>query len=385
MTTPRILFVDDEPRILEGIENLLFDHTEWETVFAASGEAALHTLRTEGPFDVLVTDMRMPGMDGLDLLQRVLREHPHMMRIVLSGDAEKQKALKALSIAHQYLAKPCDEKSLVATLRRALRIGTVVEDDHLRRNLGMISETPHDQQWLRHVRELASDKDCGVPEIARAIAADVGLATKVVQAASSAIFGGARVTTVAAAVQRVGMDGVRALALAMELFGRLPISNAFLEDRDRCLKIASVAAAICTEAGDSEHAYLCALLHDLGTLTLRSQLPARVARCAEMRSRGVLSIVEIENLEFGIDHGRLGAEILELFEMTDIAHVIRHHHLPSRSGGPARLDAMAALHIAEAVYDEHLGLPLDVDQEFLEALGPLAEMTLFRARRLVRA
>lgn len=385
MSTPRILFVDDEQRVLEGIENLLFDHMEWEATFAPSGEAALHTLRTAGPFDVLVTDMRMPGMDGLDLLQHVLHEQPHMMRIVLSGDAEMQRAMQALTIAHQYLAKPCDEKSLVTTLQRALRVRTVVEDDQLRRNLGMISETPHDQQWLRRVRELASDQNCSISEVARAIAADVGLATKVVQAASSAIFGGARVTTVAAAVQRIGLDGVRALALAMELYGRLPSSNAFVEDRDRCLKIASISAAISTASEDSEHAYLCALLHDLGTLTLRSQLPARVARCNDLRSRGELSLVEIENLEFGIDHARLGAEILELFEMTDIADVIRHHHLPSRSGRPARLDAMAALHIAEAVYDEHLGLPLDIDTDFMAALGPLAEMTLFRARRLVQS
>lgn len=382
---PRILFVDDEQRILEGIENLLFDHTEWDTAFKLSGEEALETLRTEPPFDVLVTDMRMPRMDGLELLQVVHREQPHMMRIVLSGDAEVERAMRAFTIAHQYLAKPCEETSLVSTIRRALRIRAVVQDDQLRRNLGSISEAPHDQKWLRYVSQLASKPDSSTSEVARAVAADVGLATKVVQAASSAIFGGPRVTTVAAAVQRVGLDCVRALALAMELYGRLPSSHALDEDRDRCLKIASVAAAICTASSDGEHAYLCALLHDLGSLTLRSQLGERVERCEALRAEGTLSLVEIERREFGIDHAALGAEILELFDLPDIANVVRHHHLPSRSGRPARLDALAALHIAEAVYDEHAGLPLDIDHAFLEALGPLAEMTLFRARRLVRS
>ena len=249
----------------------------------------------------------------------------------------------------------------------------------------MISETPHDHQWLGHVRELAISKTCSIPEISRAIAADVGLATKVVQAASSAVFGGARVATVASAVQRIGLNGVGALALALQLYGRLPVSTAFHEERDRCLKIASVAAAICTAPEESEHAYLCALLHDLGTLTLRNQLPERAARCNALRSEGMMSLVESELLEFGIDHAVLGAEILDLFQLSDIAEVVRHHHLPSRSGRPARLDALAALHIAEAVYDEHAGLPLDVDRAFLEALGPLAETTMFRARRLVQS
>jgi len=182
-------------------------------------------------------------------------------------------------------------------------------------------------------------------------------------------------------VQRIGLDGVRALALAMELYSRLPTTKQFREERDRCLRIASVAAAICTE--DSEHAYLCALLHDLGTLTLRSLDHVRVARCADLRAKGELSIVEIERAEFGIDHAALGAEILELFEMSDIADVVRHHHLPSGAGRPPRIDALAALHIAEATYDQSVGLPLDIDLAFLDSLGPLAEMTLFRARRLV--
>ncbi|MEJ7597733.1 MAG: HDOD domain-containing protein [Kofleriaceae bacterium] len=382
---PRLLFVDDEPRILEGIENALFDHPEWDATFVTSGDAALTVLRGAPAFDVLITDMRMPGMDGLDLLHHVLHGYPHMMRVVLSGDAEMQRAMQALSIAHQYLAKPCDEEALVKTIQRALRIRTVVSDDQLRRRLGMISETPHDRQWLRHVRELAVDPEASISEVARAVAADVGLATKIVQAASSVIFGGAKVTTVAAAVQRIGLDGVCALALAMELYSRLPISNAFLEDRERCMQIAGIAAAICTAPEVGEQAYLCALLHDLGTLTLRSQLPERFDRCTALRAETGQSLVDIEHAEFGIDHAVLAAEILELFQMTEVANVVRYHHRPSASARTGRVDALAALHIAEAVYDESIGLAPDLDADFLDALGPLAEMTLFRARRLARS
>ena len=62
---------------------------EWHMEFASSAAAALEIL-AEGPFDAVVTDMRMPGMDGAALLEEVKRRHPHMVRIVLSGQAVRR-------------------------------------------------------------------------------------------------------------------------------------------------------------------------------------------------------------------------------------------------------------------------------------------------------
>src|SRR5713226_9458509 len=107
-----ILFVDDEPRILDGLQRTLqVQHLPWEASFALGGEAALALLETR-PFDVIVADMRMPQMDGATLLTRVRQQFSHVARIVLTGYTEFDTALRAVPVAHQSLAKPCDPDML---------------------------------------------------------------------------------------------------------------------------------------------------------------------------------------------------------------------------------------------------------------------------------
>jgi YesN/AraC family two-component response regulator len=115
----RILFVDDEPRVLDGLRRLLRgQRAEWEMAFADGGESALSEL-ARAPFDVIVTDMRMPGIDGAALLQVVKERHPQVVRVVLSGYAEPDVARAAAAIAHHYLLKPCDPAALKAVVEGA--------------------------------------------------------------------------------------------------------------------------------------------------------------------------------------------------------------------------------------------------------------------------
>ena len=108
----RILFVDDDPRILEELRDMLRPQRhDWEMAFAPSGDAAL-ALMQASPFDVIVSDMRMPGMDGAALLARVRQEYPQVVRIVLSSHTELSTALRVVPVAHQFLAKPCDAEML---------------------------------------------------------------------------------------------------------------------------------------------------------------------------------------------------------------------------------------------------------------------------------
>jgi YesN/AraC family two-component response regulator len=116
----RILFVDDEPRVLEGLERMLYRlRREWEMVFVSSGRDALQRL-SESEYDVLITDIRMPEMMGTALLERVGKSHPQVFRIILSGTEDEEITIRAAALAHQYLAKPCDAKVLRATVEQAL-------------------------------------------------------------------------------------------------------------------------------------------------------------------------------------------------------------------------------------------------------------------------
>lgn len=123
----RILFVDDEARVLSGLRRQLFARRgEWDMEFVESGPAALESLARQ-PADVLVSDMRMPGMDGAQLLGCVARKHPRVVRLVLSGHADPDRVQVARSCAHQYLHKPCPPDTLQAEIVRALGVRATLD------------------------------------------------------------------------------------------------------------------------------------------------------------------------------------------------------------------------------------------------------------------
>jgi DNA-binding NtrC family response regulator len=118
----RILFVDDDPNLLTGLQRLLRpQRREWDMTFVDGGEAALAVL-SKGPYDVIVTDARMPKMDGLALLEEVRRRYPEIRRILLSGQTEISLTLRAMGLVHQFLPKPSDPEALRVAIERACTV-----------------------------------------------------------------------------------------------------------------------------------------------------------------------------------------------------------------------------------------------------------------------
>src|SRR5262249_55795436 len=115
----KLLFVDDERNVLEGLHRMLHGlRGEWEMQFALSGQQAL-ALMAKQDFDVIVSDLLMPGMSGAQLLQEVMTRHPDTIRVVLSGHVDDQLSMRALGVTHQYLSKPCTPELLKSTVVRA--------------------------------------------------------------------------------------------------------------------------------------------------------------------------------------------------------------------------------------------------------------------------
>jgi response regulator RpfG family c-di-GMP phosphodiesterase len=117
----RVLFVDDEPPVLEGYQRLL--RREFAVETALGGEQGLATIKARGPFALVVSDMRMPGMDGVQFLSRVKQMAPDTVRMVLTGQADMQAAMNAVNEGNifRFLTKPCDK----ITLSRAVTTGLV--------------------------------------------------------------------------------------------------------------------------------------------------------------------------------------------------------------------------------------------------------------------
>jgi response regulator RpfG family c-di-GMP phosphodiesterase len=118
--TDRILCVDDDANILQGYQRAL--RKEFDISTATGGEDALVKMREQGPFAVVVSDMRMPGMDGVQLLARVKQESPDSVRIMLTGNADQQTAMDAVNEGNifRFLTKPCTAEHLGQALRAGL-------------------------------------------------------------------------------------------------------------------------------------------------------------------------------------------------------------------------------------------------------------------------
>jgi YesN/AraC family two-component response regulator len=131
----RVLFVDDEPEVLEGLRNLLHkQRREWDMAFVGGGAAALEEMKT-APFDVVVSDVRMPGIDGVELLRRVKDDYPSTARIVLSGHTDPESMRKLSPIANRFLTKPCDSDTLRSAIQRVCELdradGNCLHSDYL--------------------------------------------------------------------------------------------------------------------------------------------------------------------------------------------------------------------------------------------------------------
>jgi len=215
----QILFVDDEPNVLDGLRVLLRKYRhEWSMEFALGGPQAL-ALLADRAFDVVVTDLRMPGVDGLTLLKHLREHHPQTIRIVLSGDPERTTALAAVPHAHQSLTKPCRAGEIEGVLARASVLGALIGDPEVRAAIGRLDELPSlPATYARLVRVFEDEQSC-TADVAEVVGSDLAVTAKVLQLANSAFFGsGRQVTSVAQAIPLMGWETVKTVTLTTELF-----------------------------------------------------------------------------------------------------------------------------------------------------------------------
>ena len=240
----RILFVDDESRVLDGLKRSLRSKRDvWEIAFAASGTAAIEELQ-RGQFDVVVSDMRMPNMDGAEFLHRVAAIQPQAARIVLSGQMEEDAATRAATVAHRFLNKPCEPAALEAAIARTLDLRDLLGSEELRLCVGGMVTLPSLPTACVALNRVLGDKNRSIADVSAIVEADVGMAAKVLQLVNSAFFGASRrVSDVQQAVSYLGMNTIRNLVMVQSLFRELggsDLVNAELEQQ-HCLLASRIA------------------------------------------------------------------------------------------------------------------------------------------------
>ncbi len=262
----RIVFVDDDEFLLDGLrDGLRARRHHWAMSFMSSGEEALASLEDEPP-DVLISDLRMPGMDGATLLELARDRCPAAIRIVLSGHADIKMVARAAGAAHRLIAKPCETSELVRVIERSCALqdlATRVELD--RRPIGA-SALPSVPRLYVQLTELLTSGNAGAADIARVVETDIAMAAKVLQLANSAYFGRrSPISKVSEAVAYLGFETLRALVLHTEAVSEFrvdpPIPGFELETLQRhCTRVARVAAALAAQTGAGPSSFTAGLL-----------------------------------------------------------------------------------------------------------------------------
>ena len=210
-----ILFVDDERAVLEGLRLRLRRHRKtWNMRFVESGAAALAAL-AETHVDVVVTDLTMPHMDGVELLRRVREAHPDTVRIMLTGSTEPAAARRALGVAHQLVAKPCDAETLQRKISVCVDLRNDLSAPDLRAFVGRIQNLPPVPRLYARLSAVLDDRRAGSRDVSDVLAEDPAMCAKLLHVVNSAFFRLQRkITDVASAVSYLGVESVRALTLS---------------------------------------------------------------------------------------------------------------------------------------------------------------------------
>jgi HD-like signal output (HDOD) protein len=379
----RILFVDDEVLILEGLRARLHRMGQsWEMTFAESGARALQELEAH-PYDVIVSDMRMPSMDGSQLLRIVSERWPETIRIVLSGFSEMQQTMRLVPIAHQFLSKPCQPAELENVIDRCLALQKVLKEPALRAVVGRVQRLPAVPRTFAKLQSAMANEAVTCHEVAGIVAADPPVAAKFLQLANSAFFRlSRRITNIEQAVTHLGFSNARNIVLSAEVFsgwsGKSAHTAVDLERlQQHSQRVADIASALTARMPISDEAILAALVHDIGYWVLIQECPRELEQSLTLALERGISLREAELQVIGSTHAEIGAYLLGIWGLPcSVIEAVAHHHAPTRVA-QAGFDVLAALAVAVALAasDEtapfHRSLVRDdaVGAGYLESLG----------------
>jgi putative nucleotidyltransferase with HDIG domain len=353
----RVLFVDDDSRVLEGLQdNFARSRPTWEAVFAGSGEAALEEFRKRS-FDVIVSDLRMPGMGGIALLDEIRKLYPEAVRIFLSGQPEPEVGLRLVPVCHQFLAKPCDAGSLLSVVDRACWLQDLVPNGTLTKVIGGISRLPALPSLYVELQRLIAEDQGDPSNIARVVGQDVAMSAKVLQILNSTYFAlSRRITAIEQAVVYLGVPTIQQLVLASVFDGATLRPRCGVELgrlRDHALLTAAIARNMFLEdRTQASLAWTAGMLHDVGKLVLGSGLPDHLPAALDLASRSSRPLFEAEQELYGVTHSEIGAYVLGLWGLPQaIVEAVANHHHPAR-GCPRGLDLTIAVYVASALANE---------------------------------
>jgi HD-like signal output (HDOD) protein/CheY-like chemotaxis protein len=382
MPKKNILFVDDETNILAGLKRMLRSmREEFNLQFAESGKEALALMETT-KFHVVVADMRMPGMDGAELLTIIQERYPYSIRIMLTGQAQEESILRTVGVVHQFLAKPCEPENLKAMLQKASALHDRISHPAMKKIVSKLGTLPSLPQVYAKLRKATQKPDVSVAEVAAIVEEDMGMSVKVLQLVNTAFFGlFQKVDSPARAVNLLGLETIKNLSLGVGAFSEVKASSKIFSLQrlwTHSMTVGTLAKKIAlSESGDKDlidNCFITGLLHDIGKLVLLAKMADKYEEAILLAQGKNIPLRMAEKEIFETTHEDIGAYLMGLWGMPGpvVEAISFHHHLtdyPENVFSPA-----IAAHVADVLYYENLpneivGAPHELDINYLQPLG----------------
>jgi HD-like signal output (HDOD) protein len=338
----RVLFVDDEKNALDALRRTLRPHQgEWEMQFLDDPSKAVQACEAFAP-DVVITDLKMRGTDGISLLSELIRRGSPAVKVVMSGLASERAFVETLGVANQYLLKPVDRNVLVGVIQRAKELKEWLERPEVRAAVTECAPLPTLPHVYQQIVE-AVRREASLAEIGEIAAQDPSITASVLQIANSAYFAPRHpISSVKLAASFLGLELLRPIVLFASLGVKLAGDPVILRRlqavwRDS-LEVAQIARAIAVAENRSRdeavEAFSLGILHDIGSLAIsRRRDPVDLGSLALSAGK---SADEIERDTSKISHCDVGACILNSWGLPDNAvAVAAWHHDARRLAGEA--------------------------------------------------
>lgn len=385
----RLLFVDDEIMVLDGLRRALHGmQKEWEMHFVDNASAALQALDKE-LYDAVVSDMRMPLMDGAQLLEQVKQRYPDVVRMILSGQSSREAVYCSIAPAHQFLSKPCDPQELVARLSQAFAMRDLLSNQSIKTVISRLRSIPSLPTLYLELTAALRSEEPSLAQIAKIISKDVGMEAKILQLANSAFVGASgRVSSLVQALSLIGTETVRTLVLSVHVFSQLDSNAQAVASLpalwDHSVAVSSLAQRIASSEGCAkamvEESFTAGLLHDIGKVVLLAEMPREYHQIFEKNS-GANQHLELERL--GCTHAEVGAYLMSIWGLPlPLVHAVAFHHHPSDTA-ETQFSSLTAVHAANAIASATdvslLNHDIELDLNYLHRLGLREKEALWRS------
>lgn len=389
MSDKRILIAVADSEAREELRQAFGEH--WQVTLAASGTAALAEMEKQ-PCDVLVADLDLPEIDGAELLNQTRKKYPNSVLFILAAEADKERVMKNVLGAHQFLTKPCDKATLKSAIERALALDIFIANNKMRELVARIRTFPTVPSLYLEVLTALKSPNSTTEQIGAIIAKDMAMMTKLLQVLNSACFGlPRRITNPAEAVGILGFEAVKSMVMTIKLLNQYDKIKPVYFSVDRLWRHSTEVARsakqlVLMETDDTalaDTAFTAGLMHDLGKIVLAANFDEQYRGAQSLARKQRLPFCEVEREFFGASHGEIGAYLLGLWGMPlDLLEVAALHHQPSRSINK-EFTVLTAVHVANSFEhelhpDKERSIFSKVDEAYLAEIGMSARLSVWR-------